>query len=140
MKLIFVNMKRIITSLIIAGTLFTVNVSGNVKQPPPHSHMLVKKPKPVIDILCDIEIEIPGLVCASCAIGVKKNLAKIFFVPPNKIKFDTKKQVVCISLFEKLDSTDTKTFLLQYQDKIKKAVKDAGYKVKKIVVKKSAVV
>ena len=116
------------------------NLIANVNQAPPHSRMLVKKPKPVLDIVCDIEIVVPGLVCPSCAIGVKKNLAKLFFVPPNKIKFDIKKQSVCISLFEKLDSTDTNTFLLQYENKIKKAVKDAGYKVKKISVKKSALV
>ena len=116
------------------------NLIANIQQPPPHSRMLVKKPKPILDIVCDVQIEIPGLVCASCAIGVKKNLSKIFFVPPNKIKFDTKKQSVCISLFEKLDSTDTSTFLLQYEKKIKKAVKDAGYEVKKITIKKSAVV
>ena len=115
------------------------NLIANIQQPPPHSRMLVKKPKPVLDIVCDVQIEIPGLVCASCAIGVKKNLANLFFISPKDIKFDTKKQSVCLELSNFVDG-DRKTFLKKYESKIKKAVKDAGYEVKKIKVSQKAFV
>ena len=39
----------------------------------------------------DVEIKINGLVCSSCAIGVKKGLDKTKLV--KKVKFNTKKQL-----------------------------------------------
>ena len=42
----------------------------------------------------DVEIKIKGLVCSSCAIGVKKGLDKTKLV--KKVRFDTQKQLCII--------------------------------------------
>lgn len=109
---------------------------------PPHSKMLVGPPKPVLVdklITCDVEIIIPGLVCPSCAIGVKKNLAKLFSLSVKDIKFNIKNQSVCLKL-SSFFQDNRKDFLKKYEAKIKKSVKDAGYEVKLITVKLEALV
>ena len=68
----------------------------------------------------DVEIKIKGLVCSSCAIGVKKGLQKTKLV--KKIKFDTKKQL-CLVEYISVEIHPTQ---------IVKLVKDAGYKVTSI--------
>mgnify|MGYP001239310678 FL=1 len=68
----------------------------------------------------DVEIKIKGLVCSSCAIGVKKGLDKTKLV--KKIKFDTKKQL-CIVEYISIEI---------HPSQIQKIVKDAGYEVSSI--------
>ena len=137
----FKKMKKLVVISLIWTISFVNGVTNVELQTPPHSRMLVGPPKPVINtlIMCDVEVFVPGLVCSSCAIGVKKNLANLFFISPKDIKFDTKKQSVCLELSNFVDG-DRKTFLKKYESKIKKAVKDAGYEVKKIKVSQKAFV
>ena len=45
----------------------------------------------------DIEIKVKGLVCPSCAIGIKNGLKKTKLV--KVIKFDTKKQLALVEYF-----------------------------------------
>ena len=109
---------------------------------PPHSRMLVGPPKPILVdklITCDVEIIVPGLVCKSCAIGVKKNLAKLFSLSVKDITFNIKNQSVCLKLSSFFQDS-RKDFLKKYEAKIKKSVKDAGYEVKSIKVKLEALV
>lgn len=75
----------------------------------------------------DMEVKINGLVCPSCAIGIKRNFKK-FPTHINKIKFDTKKQLALISFHK---SKDGRIYWLK-NDQIIKLVKNAGYEVTSI--------
>ena len=68
----------------------------------------------------DIEIEIMGLVCPSCAIGVKKGLMKTKLV--KELKMDSKKQIVSVEYFS----------IEIHPSEIKRIVKKAGYEVSSI--------
>jgi copper chaperone CopZ len=69
----------------------------------------------------DLEIKINGLVCSSCAIGIKRGFKREINV--NDIKFDVKKQLALIDLKE---SDSGRVYWISNQ-KILKIVKDAGY-------------
>ena len=73
----------------------------------------------------DIEINVPGLVCSSCAIGIKKFFKKEINV--KYIAFDITKQLVLVDFVER----NGKIFYLK-NDKIIALVKKAGYEVKSI--------
>ena len=73
----------------------------------------------------DMEINVPGLVCSSCAIGIKKFFKKEINV--KYIAFDITKQLVLVDFVER----DGKIFYLK-NDKIIALVKKAGYEVKSI--------
>jgi len=68
----------------------------------------------------DIEIKIPGLVCQSCAIGVKKGLKKTNLI--KAIKFNVEKEI-CLVEYISIEI---------HPSQIKKIVKDAGYEVRSI--------
>jgi copper chaperone CopZ len=68
----------------------------------------------------DIEIKVKGLVCPSCAIGIKNGLKKTKLT--KIIKFDTKKQVVLVEYFS----------IEIHPSKIKQIIKNAGYEVNSI--------
>ena len=68
----------------------------------------------------DIEIKINGLVCPSCAIGIKNNLKKTKLI--KQIKFDTKKQI-CLVEYISIEI---------HPSEIKRLVKNAGYQVHSI--------
>ena len=68
----------------------------------------------------DVEIKINGLVCPSCAIGVKKIFQKHFYV--KQLKMNTKKQLLLLEYHS----------LEIHPSKIKKMVKDSGYEVASI--------
>ena len=69
----------------------------------------------------DVEINVHGLVCTACAIGIKKKLSKISNIIPTSIRFDIKKQNVYLALFDPSAKLDEK--------EVKIAVKKAGYEV-----------
>ena len=68
----------------------------------------------------DVEIKIKGLVCPSCAIGVKNVFKKNFYV--KQLKMDTKKQVLLLEYHS----------IEIHPSKIKSMVKNAGYEVSSI--------
>ena len=68
----------------------------------------------------DVEIQINGLVCPSCGIGVKKIFQKHFYV--KQLKMNTKKQLLLLEYHS----------LEIHPSKIKKMVKDSGYEVASI--------
>ena len=68
----------------------------------------------------DVEIKILGMVCTSCAIGVKKAFKKNFYV--KQLKMDTKKQVLLLEYHS----------IEIHPSKIKSMVKNAGYEVSSI--------
>jgi len=68
----------------------------------------------------DIEIEVKGLVCPSCGIGVKKGLMKTKLI--KELKMDTKKQIVSVEYFS----------IEIHPSEIKQIVKKAGYEVSSI--------
>ena len=68
-----------------------------------------------------IDAKIKGLVCPSCAIGIKKHLNKTKKV--YKVEFDIKKETAHIYLIKGKTLTDKE---------IHKAVENAGFKVSKI--------
>ena len=68
----------------------------------------------------DVEIEILGMVCPSCALGVKKVFKKNFHV--KQLKMDTKKQVLLLEYHS----------IEIHPSKIKSMVKNAGYEVNSI--------
>ena len=68
----------------------------------------------------DVEIEILGMVCPSCALGVKKVFKKNFYV--KQLKMDTKKQVLLLEYHS----------IEIHPSKIKSMVKNAGYEVNSI--------
>ena len=70
----------------------------------------------------DMEVKVKGLVCPSCAIGIKKYLKREVNV--KYISFDTVKEVVLIDFIE----IEGRIHYLK-NDKIIKLVKDAGYEV-----------
>ena len=72
------------------------------------------------NIDADIEIKINGLVCPSCAIGIKRGLQETKLV--KNIKFDTKKQI-CLVEYISIEI---------HPSQIIKIVKNAGYEVKSI--------
>ena len=73
----------------------------------------------------DMEINVPGLVCSSCAIGIKKFFKKEINV--KYIAFDITKQLVLVDFVERAG----RIFYLK-NDKIIALVKKAGYEVKSI--------
>ena len=68
----------------------------------------------------DVEIKILGMVCPSCALGVKKVFKKNFYV--KQLKMDTKKQVLLLEYHS----------IEIHPSKIKSMVKNAGYEVSSI--------
>ena len=68
----------------------------------------------------DIEIKVKGLVCPSCAIGIKNGLKKTKLV--KVIKFDTKKQLALVEYFS----------IEIHPSKIKQIIKNAVYEVNSI--------
>jgi len=68
----------------------------------------------------DIEIKVKGLVCPSCAIGIKNGLNKTKLI--KTIKFDTKKQIVLVEYIS----------IEIHPSKIKQIIKNSGYKVSSI--------
>ena len=68
----------------------------------------------------DVEIEIRGLVCPSCAIGLKNIFKKNFYV--KELKMDTKKGVLFLEYWG----------VEIHPSKIKTMVKDSGYEVSSI--------
>ena len=73
----------------------------------------------------DMEVKINGLVCSSCAIGVKKYLKKEINV--KDVAFDIYKDLVLVDFVER----DGNVLYLK-NDKIIALVKKAGYEVKSI--------
>ncbi len=68
----------------------------------------------------DVEIKIPGLVCSSCAIGVKNGFKKTKLT--KAIKFDTKKQI-CLIEFVSIQI---------HPSSMSNIVRQAGYEIKSI--------
>ena len=85
----------------VIGWLMTVAVHGNIFDP-------------------DIEIKVNGLVCPSCAIGIKIGLTKTNLI--KELKMDSKKQIVLVEY----------TSIEIHPSEIKKIVKKAGYEVTSI--------
>ena len=73
----------------------------------------------------DMEINVPGLVCSSCAIGIKKFFKKEINV--KYVAFNITKQLVLVDFVERDGSV-----LYLKNDKIIALVKKAGYEVKSI--------
>jgi len=65
----------------------------------------------------DIEIEVKGLVCSSCGLGVKKGLSKTKLV--KLLKLDINRQMVLVEYFG----------IEIHPSEIRKIVKNAGYEV-----------
>ena len=80
---------------------------------------------PMKPIDADMEVKIPGLVCSSCAIGIKRYFKKEFNV--KDITFDIKKELALIDFVE---SNGIVQFLRN--SKVIELVKKAGYEVKSI--------
>ena len=68
----------------------------------------------------DVEIKINGLVCPSCAIGLKNSFKKNIKV--KSLKMDTKKGILSLEYYS----------IEIHPSKIKKMVKDSGYEVASI--------
>ena len=73
----------------------------------------------------DMEVKVPGLVCPSCAIGIKRNLKREVNV--KYLAFDITKELVLIDFIE-IEG------VIRYlkNDRVIKLVKDAGYEVTSI--------
>ena len=76
-------------------------------------------------IKADMEINVPGLVCSSCAIGVKKYLKKEINV--KYVAFDIYKNLVLVDFVERNNRV-----LYLKNDKIITLIKKAGYEVSSI--------
>ena len=63
----------------------------------------------------DVELKIIGLVCPSCAIGIKNGFLKTKLI--KQLKFDSKKQICRIEFI----------FVQIHPNEMKKIVKNAGY-------------
>ena len=85
----------------VIGWLMTVAAHGNIFDP-------------------DVEVKVYGLVCPSCAIGIKNGLKKTRLI--RDIKFDTKKQICLIEYIS----------IEVHPSQLVKIVKNAGYEVKSI--------
>tara|TARA_R100001082_G_scaffold59162_1_gene32818 strand:- start:125 stop:472 length:348 start_codon:yes stop_codon:yes gene_type:complete len=68
----------------------------------------------------DVELKIPGLVCPSCAIGIKNGFKKTNQI--KEIKFDTKKETCQIEFIS----------IEIHPSQMRKIVKNAGYELKSI--------
>ena len=68
----------------------------------------------------DVELKVPGLVCPSCAIGIKNGLKKTNLI--KTIKFDVKKEICLIEYIS----------IEIHPSQIRKIVKNAGYELKSI--------
>jgi len=73
-------------------------------------------------IKADMEIQVPGLVCSSCAIGIKKYLKKEINV--KYVAFNIYKNLVFVDFVER----DDKVLYLK-NDKLITLIKKAGYEV-----------
>jgi len=72
----------------------------------------------------DMEVKIKGLVCPSCAIGIKRNFLR-YTLQVNAVKFNTLKEVALVDFFE---NENNRIYWLK-NEQIIKLVKDAGYEV-----------
>ena len=72
----------------------------------------------------DMEVKINGLVCPSCAIGIKINFKK-YHLQVNEVKFNINKQVALVDFFK---NKNGRIYWLKNKEVIK-LVKDAGYEV-----------
>lgn len=79
-------------------------------------------PAPDKPIKADMEIQVPGLVCSSCAIGIKKYLKKEINV--KYVAFDIYKNLVLVDFVERDDRV-----LYLKNDKLITLIKKAGYEV-----------
>jgi len=93
----------------IIGTVLTFTAHGAPNKP----------------IDADMEIMVPGLVCSSCAIGVKKYLKKEINV--KYVAFDIYKNLVLVDFVERNNRV-----LYLKNDKIITLIKKAGYEVRSI--------
>ena len=84
--------------------------------------IFIANPAPNKPIKADMEIMVPGLVCSSCAIGVKKYLKKEINV--KDVAFDIYKDLVLVDFVERDDRV-----LYLKNDKIITLIKKAGYEV-----------
>ena len=73
----------------------------------------------------DMEVKVPGLVCPSCAIGIKKYLKKEINV--KYVAFDIYKNLVLVDFVERDDRV-----LYLKNDKLITLIKKAGYEVTSI--------
>jgi len=80
---------------------------------------------PMKPIDADMEVKIPGLVCSSCAIGIKRYFKKEINV--KDIAFDIEKEIILIDFV----IIKGRVHFLK-PDKIVSLVKKAGYEVKSI--------
>ena len=87
--------------------------------------IFIANPAPTKPIKADMEIMVPGLVCSSCAIGVKKYLKKEINV--KYVAFDIYKNLVLVDFVERDDRV-----LYLKNDKIIALIKKAGYEVTSI--------
>ena len=96
-----------------------------------HSHDLPGWPgydaRVIADYSSTVEIKIKGLVCTSCAIGVKK----LFGINVRGIHLDIKNQIATVKLIDSTIPID--------KEKVKKAIIDAGYEVTWIKIRKVAI-
>ena len=76
-------------------------------------------------IKADMEINVPGLVCSSCGLGIKKFLKREINV--KYVAFNITEQLVLVDFVER-----DGTVLYLKNDKIIALVKKAGYEVKSI--------
>ena len=72
-----------------------------------------------------ISVHVKGLVCPSCAIGIKRHLMKTKKV--DTIKFDTKKQYTYITILKNMKLSDAE---------IETAIENAGYELGKNGIKR----
>ena len=93
----------IIVACFLAGWVLTTTLSGDQANFDP-----------------DVELKIPGLVCSSCGIGIRRGLKKTNLT--KLIKFDTKNQICQIEFIS----------IEIHPSQMKKIVKDAGYELKSI--------
>ena len=87
--------------------------------------IFIANPAPTKPIKADMEITVPGLVCSSCAIGVKKYLKKEINV--KYVTFDIYKNLVFVDFVERGNRV-----LYLKNDKIITLIKKAGYEVRSI--------
>ena len=87
--------------------------------------VFIANPAPDKPINPDMEINVPGLVCSSCGLGIKKFFKREINV--KYIAFNITKQLVLVDFVER----DGHVLYLK-NDKIIALVKKAGYEVKSI--------
>ena len=110
-------------TILLIALIFVTGCPSTQQQSPPVSIL-----KPALH-MPTYKVYVKGLVCPSCAVGLKKGLMKLPFIKSIHVNYKTG----LVLIYETDDRIDHKGIKKHDKTRITKAVEDSGYNVNRFV-------